>query len=121
MPDIQVIGVRAFKVALLLGGPSVERAISLNSARSVADHLDGRGVSIDPIIYFDVRKRPYQIHRPMLYSNTPGDFDFKLSGMANYLSTERLREVLCDCDLIFPVMHGLFGEDGEVQAILESF
>jgi len=111
---------RTFKVALLIGGPSVERAISLNSARSVADHLDGCGVSIDPIIYFDMRRHPYQIHRSMLYSNTPGDFDFKLLHIASHLTSESLAMVLAGCDLAFPVMHGLFGEDGEVQAILES-
>ena len=32
------------KVGLILGGPSRERGISLNSARSVADHLEGDGV-----------------------------------------------------------------------------
>jgi D-alanine-D-alanine ligase-like ATP-grasp enzyme len=38
------------RVRVICGGPSAERGISLNSARSVTDHL---------------------------YSNTPSDFDFK--------------------------------------------
>jgi len=40
-------------LALLLGGPSRERGISLNSARSVADHLVGTDVQLKEIIYFD--------------------------------------------------------------------
>jgi D-alanine--D-alanine ligase len=108
------------RVALLLGGPSDERAISLNSARSVADHLEGDGVVIDPIVYFDRRKVAYRIDRKMLYSNTPDDFDFKLSRSAQPLDATALAELLRTADIAFPVMHGTFGEDGTVQRLLED-
>jgi D-alanine--D-alanine ligase len=111
---------RWLRVALLLGGPSPERAISLNSARSAADHLEGDGVSIETIIYFDSVRQAYEIDRKMLYSNTPGDFDFKLSHIARALSGEQLAESLRRADIAFPVMHGVFGEDGQVQALLEG-
>lgn len=107
------------KVALLLGGPSEERGISLNSARSVADHLEGDGISIEAIVYFDTAERAYRIDRKMLYSNTPGDFDFKLSRIAVPLGDQQLSDLLRICDIAFPVMHGRFGEDGTVQTILE--
>jgi D-alanine--D-alanine ligase len=107
------------KVALLLGGPSEERGISLNSARSVADHLEGDGVSIEAIVYFDTTRRAYRIDRKMLYSNTPGDFDFKLSRIALPLADEELDGLLQTCDIAFPVIHGKFGEDGTIQARLE--
>ena len=107
------------KIALLLGGPSAERGISLNSARSVADHLEGDGVTIDPIVYFDTAERPYSISRKMLYSNTPSDFDFKLSQVAHPLTEEDLARLLTGADIAFPVMHGEFGEDGTVQTLLE--
>ena len=108
------------KVALLLGGPSDERGISLNSARSVADHLEGDGVSIEAIVYFDSTERAYRIDRKMLYSNTPGDFDFKLSRIALPLGGQELTSLLRTCDIAFPVMHGTFGEDGTIQALLEQ-
>lgn len=108
------------RVALLLGGPSDERAISLNSARSVADHLEGDGIEIDPVIYFDRRRAPYRIDRRMLYSNTPDDFDFKLSRSATPLDDADLAAALRACDIAFPVMHGTFGEDGAVQSLLEG-
>ena len=108
------------QVALLLGGPSDERGISLNSARSVADHLEGDGVTIDPIVYFDTGKRAYGISRKMLYSNTPGDFDFKLSHIARPLSDDDLAAALRRADVAFPAIHGEFGEDGELQSLLEG-
>lgn len=35
----EVVEERAFKVGIVCGGPSAERGISLNSARSVLDHI----------------------------------------------------------------------------------
>ena len=45
-----------FKIALLTGGPSLERGISLNSARSVLDHLGGEGIEIFPIFFYKKKK-----------------------------------------------------------------
>ncbi len=66
------------KIALLTGGPSLERGISLNSARSVLDHLGSEDIEIIPI-YFDNKKKAYKISCAQLYSNNPSDFDFKLA------------------------------------------
>ncbi len=106
------------KIALICGGPSLERGISLNSARSVLDHLEGDGIEVVPI-YFDHKKRPYHILSSQLYSNTPSDFDFKLQETAKALSPTGLKKLLKSVDLAFPVMHGPFGEDGGIQRILE--
>lgn len=108
------------KIAVICGGPSVERGISLNSARSVADHLEDENVEIVPI-YFDYKKRAYAISRMQLYSNTPSDFDFKLRRTAKFLSKNALKNLLKSVDLAFPVMHGAFGEDGGIQRILEKY
>jgi len=107
------------KISLLCGGPSLERGISLNSARSVCDHLNFEHIEILPI-YFDHHKRAYQISRAQLYSNTPSDFDFKLQQTAKPLNKTTLHKLLKNSDLAFPVMHGAFGEDGEIQSLLEK-
>lgn len=107
------------KLALLFGGPSPERGISLNSARTVCDHLEGDGIEIVPI-YFDLKARPFTLGREWLYCNTPADFDFKLAKAAKPLSAAKLQRVLRGCDVAFPVIHGVFGDDGQVQKILES-
>lgn len=106
------------RIALLCGGPSPERGISLNSARSVLDHLGSDDVEIVPI-YFDYKKTPYLISRAQLYSNTPSDFDFKLASHAKRLTQSALVKLLTHCDIAFPVIHGAFGEDGEIQTFLE--
>src|SRR3990167_1533395 len=107
------------KISLICGGPSPERGISLNSARSVMDHLGSEDIEIVPF-YLDAEKRPYRISRAQLYSNTPSDFDFKLKETAAELSTSQFVRALADTDIVFPVMHGAYGEDGGIQKFLEK-
>src|SRR5690348_15726928 len=107
------------KLALLLGGPSEERGISLNSARSVADHLTGDLVRLTEVVFFDRQLRPYSISPALLYSNTPSDFDFRLAHDGQPLSDDELTERLRRADVAFSVIHGAFGEDGTVQRLLE--
>ena len=109
---------KIYKIALLTGGPSLERGISLNSARSVLDHLNSENIEIVPI-YFDHKKTAYKISKAQLYSNTPSDFDFKLAKNSLPLSTKSLVKLLKSTDIVFPVIHGAFGEDGVIQAFLE--
>lgn len=106
-------------VAVLCGGPSLERGISMNSARSVLDHLGSQDVEIIPI-YFNEHKKPYKISTAQLYSNTPSDFDFKLKKSGKELSPSSLVKILKEVDLVFPCIHGAFGEDGEIQSFLEK-
>src|SRR5579864_5612114 len=102
------------RMAVVCGGPSRERGISLNSARSVLDHLNGDGFEIVPI-YVDQELQFYKLSAAQLYSNTPSDFDFKLHTAAVRLESEHLLQLLHSCDLVFPCIHGAYGEDGELQ------
>ena len=112
-----------FKIALICGGSSDERGISLNSARSVYDHLSLPGdIDID-IIYYDEFLNPYQISDKFLYSNTPSDFDFKLDKSkedVTKLQEDELIRVLKSVNIVFPLIHGYFGEDGKLQGLLEK-
>ncbi|MBI2627788.1 hypothetical protein HYW72_02555 [Candidatus Nomurabacteria bacterium] len=110
---------KTMKIALLAGGSSLERGISLNSARSVLDHLGNDNTEIIPV-YFDQQKRPYKISCAELYSNNPSDFDFKLAQNSLPLSQKSLINLLRSADIVFPAMHGSFGEDGEIQSFLEK-
>lgn len=107
------------KIGLICGGPSLERGISLNSARSAMDHLESEKIEIVPV-YFDSKRKPYKISKAQLYSNTPSDFDFKLHQTATPLTEKTLASLLKTTDIVFPVMHGPFGEDGQIQAFLEK-
>lgn len=107
------------KIAVICGGPSAERGISLNSARSLLDHLSPFGWEIIPI-YCDMRKNFYLLSNAQLYSNTPSDFDFKLRHAAKPMSMEDFISLCRGVDLVFPAIHGEFGEDGELQSLLEE-
>ena len=107
------------KVSLICGGPSLERGISLNSARSVMDHLSSPKIEIVPF-YLDAKKNAYRISTAQLYSNTPSDFDFKLAQTARPLDEKKFVRALKQTDIIFPVMHGPYGEDGGIQQFLEK-
>lgn len=108
------------RIAIICGGPSDERGISLNSARSVRDHLgDDEFVQIRPI-YVDRLQRFHMLMESQLYSNTPSDFDFILSDGRSVLNHEELIAELNSCDLVFPCIHGAFGEDGQLQTLLEG-
>ena len=108
----------SMRIAVICGGPSAERGISLNSARSVMDHLTPLGHEIIPV-YCDTQKRFYRLSPSQLYSNTPSDFDFKLKHTAEPLTEAQLIDECRKADLVFPAIHGAFGEDGELQELLE--
>ena len=108
-----------FKIAILCGGPSAERGISLNSARSVLDHLNNDNIEVVPF-FIDQNLNPYLISKAQLYSNTPSDFDFKLKQTSRPLTEWEFIDELKKTDIVFPIIHGKYGEDGEIQALLEQ-
>lgn len=107
------------KITIICGGPSAERGISLNSARSIYDHLKADGVQFN-VLYVDTFLNFYSIRTSKLYSNTPSDFDFELANKGHKLKDDDLNKALIDCDIVFPCIHGEFGEDGQLQQILEN-
>lgn len=106
-------------IAIICGGAGAERGISINSARSMLDHLASDSIKITPF-YFDVFMNVYVLSTHQLYSNTPSDFDFKLKDSAQKISQDEFIARLKKHDLVFPLIHGLFGEDGQLQELLEK-
>lgn len=110
---------KLFRVGVLCGGPSPERGISLNSARCLLDHIESNLVEVVPY-YMNLQKKIYAISKAQLYSNTPSDFDFKLENTAKALTEHEFIHSLKKLDIVFPAMHGAFGEDGQIQTLLEK-
>ncbi|MDR2074370.1 MAG: hypothetical protein LBP36_03310 [Oscillospiraceae bacterium] len=104
-------------LTIICGGISHERNISLNSARSVYDNVENEHDV--KIIFINKEKQGYLISGEFLYSNTTLDFDFKLKNKNEPLSEDEFLKVLKESDLVFPVMHGIYAEDGQIQAIFE--
>ena len=116
----EIKDVNNFTVAIICGGPSSERGISLNSARSVFDNLQDKNINIE-IFYVDKHLNYYRINKEQLYSNTPNDFDFKLQSEGEFLTKKDLLNKLRNITIVFPVIHGDYGEDGKVQEFLEKY
>lgn len=107
------------KICLICGGPSKERDISLNSVRSVYDHISTiKNIKLT-VVFIDENKVNYLIDKKFLYSNTTSDFSFNLSENEKKTNGQFI-DLLKNSDIVFPVMHGKYGEDGGIQYFLES-
>ncbi len=103
------------RVAVILGGRSSEHAISLASAASVIDALEASGndvvaVAIDRSGGWQLESRGTKTLEPG--SGDPGSELSRLPG-------SDVAATLADVEVVFPVLHGPFGEDGTVQGLLE--
>ncbi len=120
------------RVAVVFGGRSSEHAISCVSAGSVLRHLDRErfdvvavGITRDGgwVLGTDDPER-LAIHGRELPSVDPSATAVALPGDPTrgglvVLEPGRAGEVLGDVDVVFPVLHGPFGEDGTIQGLLE--
>jgi D-alanine-D-alanine ligase len=100
---------RRVRVAVLLGGRSSEHEISLASARSVLDALD-------PERYETVT---VEIGRDGRWELGSGESDGASVVETLPVPTAKVPATLGEVDVVFPVLHGPFGEDGTVQGLLE--
>jgi D-alanine-D-alanine ligase len=100
---------RRVRVAVLLGGRSSEHDISLASARSVLEALD-------PERYETVT---VEIGRDGRWELGAGDSGAGSAAETLPVPTAKVPATLGEVDVVFPVLHGPFGEDGTVQGLLE--
>ena len=120
------------RVAVVFGGRSGEHAISCVSAGSVLANLDRERFDVVPVgitrdgawvvgaddpreLAIDDRALPsVDGSRPALA--LPGD---PTRGGLLVLEHGRAGEVFAGVDVVFPVLHGPYGEDGTIQGLLE--
>ena len=111
-------------VAVLLGGPSAEHDVSIVSGTAVAAALADAGVAVDQLL-IDLDGGWWQLpagHRrgdvaPAAYDNPAA------LGAAGPQTAGAAVDRLADRDpapVVFIALHGPFGEDGTVQALLEA-
>ena len=105
------------RVALLFGGRSGEHEVSVVSARAVRRALEATGHQVLPLaIGRDGRwASPEHSRRVLDRSGDRTDRVLPVEG-EHRLAPELLH---ADLDLVFPVLHGPYGEDGTVQGLLE--
>lgn len=116
------------RVAVLFGGMSSEYEVSLNSAYSVLQNLDRTKYEVVPI---GITKKGRWLYFPGDYDLIPKDEWKQHSDCVSVvISPDRSHKgiykimndseaVLQKIDVIFPVLHGKFGEDGTMQGLME--
>lgn len=114
-------------IAVLFGGISVEHEISLVSSKFIMDNLDPSKFTLLPIFISKAGRWQRAVTEdwlegappalvpdseivPMLQGSPPGRFAEVAGG--------EIRETF-SVDLVFPVLHGTFGEDGTVQGLID--
>jgi D-alanine-D-alanine ligase len=107
---------RKLRVAVLAGGRSSEHPISLASARSVREALDPERYETTTIeIARDGRWALAAASDTV--SLAPGGDD--VAETLPVLADSKPAEALASVDVVLPILHGPFGEDGTVQGLLE--
>jgi D-alanine-D-alanine ligase len=101
---------KRIRVAVLLGGRSSEHEISLASARSVLEALDPE--RYDCVTVEIGRDGRWEL-------GTGNDHGARSAAETLPVPTAKVPAALGEVDVVFPVLHGPFGEDGTVQGLLE--
>ncbi|MFL6004988.1 MAG: D-alanine--D-alanine ligase family protein [Gaiellaceae bacterium] len=108
---------RRIRVAVLAGGRSSEHDISLASARSVLEALDPqRYEAVTVAIGRDGR---WQLERGSSGHVLSGGLGTRPAETLPIPTNDSASTTLADVDVVLPILHGPFGEDGTVQGLLE--
>ena len=99
------------KLGVIFGGMSTENEVSVMSANSILDKLDKERFEIYPI-YIDKEGKWWKY----LEIGKKREFGEEIKDKEKI---ENIVEYLKNLDVIFPVLHGLYGEDGTIQGLFE--
>ena len=102
------------KLGVIFGGMSTEHDVSITSGTSVLKNLDKEKYEIYPI-YIDKEGKWFK------YTKNISKIEIIEVGkeIEEKETLENPIGYLEKCDVIFPVLHGLYGEDGSVQGLIE--
>jgi D-alanine-D-alanine ligase len=112
------------RVAVLLGGPSAEHDVSLVSGRAIASALAERGHAVEGWL-IGLDHTWWRLPASALDAQLPATAfdDPQALGAEGPMGASAALERLAGHDpdpVVFPALHGPFGEDGTVQALLAS-
>ena len=122
-------------IGIIFGGRSGEHEISIRSANTVIQQIDaeryeivpmgisGIGVWLNPVesaamLSEDARKALPADLEAFEGSQIALVGDTRYKGLVN-LSGNAANDTLAELDVVFPILHGTFGEDGTIQGLLE--
>lgn len=107
-------GDKNMKLAVIFGGVSTEHDVSVVSGTSVLKNLNKEKYEILPI-YIDREGNWYE------YTKDVKEIEIAKIGeeIIELRKIENVMETLQKQDVLFPVLHGLYGEDGTIQGLFE--
>lgn len=102
------------KLGVIFGGMSTEHEVSIVSATSVIESLNKEKYDIFPI-YIDKEGNWFE------YKKSVNDIQILDLGeeLEELISLNEPISYLKQLDVAFPILHGLYGEDGTIQGLLE--
>ncbi|HPY32902.1 MAG TPA: D-alanine--D-alanine ligase family protein [Anaerolineaceae bacterium] len=116
---------RKLKLALIFGGRSGEHAVSLRSARSVRDVLDPAKYEVVEIgiTLEGVWLNGAETLKAFESRDTSALSEVCLLNVNGKVGLYRRKNAqlsqVAELDILFPVLHGTFGEDGTIQGLFE--
>ncbi|MGB2810219.1 MAG: D-alanine--D-alanine ligase family protein [Mycobacterium sp.] len=105
------------RVAVIYGGRSSEHAISCVSAGSILRHLDPERFEVIPVGITADGTWQRTDARPEDLTITDRRLPAVSGGSDTPLAL--VGEILSGVDVVFPILHGPYGEDGTIQGLLE--
>ena len=105
---------KKIKLAVIFGGMSTEHDVSIASGTAIIRNLNKEKYEIYPI-YIDKNGTWYKYTKEInkIENLKVGEKPREIEKIRNYI------EYLKNMDYVFPVLHGLFGEDGTIQGLFE--
>lgn len=102
------------KLGVIFGGMSTEHDVSIVSGSSVLKNLNKEKYDITPI--YITKEGEW-----FLYTKNINEIDILKIGEepSELEKLENPMETLKSMDVVFPVLHGLYGEDGTIQGLFE--
>ena len=99
------------KLGIIFGGMSTENEVSVVSANSILKNIDREKYEIFPI---------YIGKDGIWYQYIESENERELGDEVNNKEEiQNIMEYLKNLDILFPVLHGLYGEDGTIQGLFE--
>ena len=98
-----------------MGGKSIEKEVSLNSGRTICDHLDPVKYDIIPI-FQTTTGFLYLLPWRFLHRGKISDFEYRLDAETKKVEWDSLKKII---DFVYIALHGRYAEDGTLQGFLE--
>ena len=121
---------KRIKVAVVLGGQSVEHPVSCASGAAVIESLSGGDFDVVPVgiteegrwVTVDLDAAKLAIgdgQLPQITAGSGNEVTVTPNAGLRITDTAGGTSVMSEVDVVFPVLHGAYGEDGTIQGMLD--